>query len=168
LDNVSFQQLQDASKHTNQQKACLCGNLEAFTKHFHSMVTGMKHATACAVCGIPASAQCGICKVALHPPASNRATKNNPPKNSNCFVDYHNTMFFGLAKCDCKLIIDGDSLSKRKANYQYPNSRKKNTKIYTSKGSCSKEKEQNKKEQMCRRSSNGIKAFTCSAMVAIR
>jgi hypothetical protein len=124
LDNVSALQILDASTTSSAKKARLCGDLDEFTKHFGSIKTGKKHAVNCVVCGIPASASCGICKVPLHHPASNRATKNNPPANSNCFVDYHNTRFYGLAKCDCKLIPVGD-LTKRKANWTYPNQRKK-------------------------------------------
>ncbi len=121
IDNVSKAQLMDASHNTHSQKAQLVGNLDQFTKHLDSIITGKKHATICVVCGVPASASCGICKVALHPPASNRAKKNPPPAGSNCFVDYNNTHFYGLAKCDCAL-ISGD-YGKHKANYKYPNAR---------------------------------------------
>ena len=124
LDNVSAWQILDASTTSSAGRARLCGNLDEFTKHFGSLKTGKKHSVNCVVCGVPASASCGICKVPLHHPASNRATKNSPPPHSNCFVDYHNTQFYGLAKCDCKLIPVGD-ISKRKANWTYPNQRKK-------------------------------------------
>jgi hypothetical protein len=126
LDNVSAFQIMDASTTSSAGKARLCGDLDLFTKHFASIKTGKKHAVNCVVCGTPASASCGACKVPLHHPASNRATKNNPPPYSDCFVDCHNTLFYGLAKCDCKLIPVGD-LSKRKANWTYPNQRKKAT-----------------------------------------
>jgi hypothetical protein len=42
LDNISYEQLLDASLTNTQQKARLCGDLNLLTKHFASMVTGIR------------------------------------------------------------------------------------------------------------------------------
>ena len=102
----------------------MCGDLNDFTQCFASLKTGKKHAINCVACGIPASATCGLCKVALHHLASNQATKNHPPAGSSCFVDCQNTHFCRLAKCDCGLISQGN-LANRKANWTHPAPRKK-------------------------------------------
>ena len=116
-DNVSYEQLQDALTDSNGSKARICGDLDLFTKHWNAMDM-KKHGTNCAVCGIPAYSACSICGVTLHHPGSNRSKQNKPPKGANCFLDYHNKTFYGLAKCDCVLIPG--QLAKRKANWEYP------------------------------------------------
>ena len=57
----------------------------------------MKHPKNFQACGGPSYSMCTICGVYLH---------YNPTKGlhagKNCFHDYHDDYFFGLARCDHK------------------------------------------------------------------
>ena len=44
--------------------------------------------------------------------------QNKNSKGANCFIDYHNKNFYGLAKCDCILIPD--KLAIWMATWEYP------------------------------------------------
>ena len=76
----------------------LCGNLQQLKKHIKSTKHSIKHPKICVVCGGPAYSMCTICGVYLH---------FNPKKGEHagkmCFHDYHDDLYFGLARCDHKI-----------------------------------------------------------------
>jgi len=87
-------------------KSRLCGNLAQFERHVESVETGKKHPLSCRVCGEQCYSICGLCNKPLH-------FFPNRGKNlgKNCFLEYHNDSFFGLAVEDCKV------MNKRKSDW---------------------------------------------------
>jgi hypothetical protein len=95
-------------------KSRLCGNLSHFERHVQSVVTGKKHPLSCRVCGDHCYSVCTMCDKPLH-------FFPNRGKNvgKNCFLEYHNDSFFGLAVDDCKV------MKKRKQDWTAPTVAKK-------------------------------------------
>jgi hypothetical protein len=104
----------NTAKNSRGHNSRLCGNLDHLHRHISSMETSIKHACLCAVCGEPAHSKCQICGMYLHY-LPNRGSY----KGATCYIDYHNDMFFGLAKSDCKLV------NKCKGDWRMPSSAKK-------------------------------------------
>jgi len=63
----------------------------------------------CVVCGERTVKFCGVCKKAMH----STAPEDCDTKMS-CFVEWHNTGFFGLAREDCRMV------RKRQRDWQHP------------------------------------------------
>ena len=84
---------------TKGQKCRLVGDLITFQKHFDSIETGRKHPKICVVCGNNAYSLCQLCGKAMYflPTKGGCAGRN-------CFVDYHDEMFYGLAYEDRKVV----------------------------------------------------------------
>ena len=63
--------------------------------HIDNTETGIKHGNKCHVCGMMAYSKCKLCGVFLH-----FNTTRGEAAGKNCFFQYHDDSFFGLAKCD--------------------------------------------------------------------
>ena len=101
----------DLKKATRGNKARIFGDLSRLKKHLDSVETGRKHGKTCVVCGEIAYSFFRLC--------GNNAMHFFPQKGKcslkDCFVDYHNDVFLGLALDDAKLV------NKRKSNWTPPN-----------------------------------------------
>jgi hypothetical protein len=81
----------------------LCGDLCLLLQHVDSVVplpNGSKRV--CAVCGVKCKYLCGNCKVPIHFYDYN--PKEQGAKTVHCFLQYHNTAYYGLAKADRTLV----------------------------------------------------------------
>lgn len=89
---ITTQDLHKASKR-------LCGILDPLVEHVESVGRLPGHnSRVCSVCGHPTYEQCGVCQKALH------YHKKRDGMSVPCFIQYHNTSFFGLAKDDAYMI----------------------------------------------------------------
>jgi len=68
----------------------------------------------CVVRGVRTSKECSICHKALH---------MSPPEDADthvsCFMHYHNTGFFGLARDDCRVV------RRRQKDWSFPSDQKR-------------------------------------------
>jgi hypothetical protein len=81
----------------------LCGNLCQLLQHVDSVAplpNGSKRV--CSVCGVKCGYMCGKCKVPLHYYDYN--PKEKGAETVHCFLQYHNTNYYGLAKKDRTLV----------------------------------------------------------------
>ena len=90
---VSVRQLQAAKR--GGKKGRLTYSLNQFNHHCESLVRVTKNPWACYVCGQPTYTKCGICNEPLH-----MIGCKGPQKNTNCFLKFHDPLFFGLCKND--------------------------------------------------------------------
>ena len=90
---VSVRQLQATKR--GGKKARLTFTLNHFNHHCESLVRVTKNPWACFVCGQPTYTKCGICDEPLH-----MIGCKGPQKNTNCFLKFHDPLFFGLCKND--------------------------------------------------------------------
>ena len=92
-DSVTAGDLKKAARGNTSR---ICGDLSLLKKHIGSVASGRKHGKTCVVCGEMAYSICIM--------VGNRATQFSPQKGKctgkDCFVDYHNEFFFGLALDD--------------------------------------------------------------------
>ena len=73
------------------------------------METGRKHGKTCVVCGEIAYYFCKLCgNKAMH-----FFTQKGKSSGKDCFMDYHNEVFFGLALDDKKLVKKGRAIGLR-------------------------------------------------------
>lgn len=74
----------------------LVGDMTLLMKHVDAAKPASNTAgKVCKVCGELSATECSLCKVALHLfPQRGKAAKRA------CYIQYHDTAFFGLAKCD--------------------------------------------------------------------
>jgi hypothetical protein len=107
----------------------LCGNLSDFRRHADSILrqgqggrgrAGLR----CVVCSTKTYTSCGLCDTAGrdndgHPPLCFFPSKGAGVGNT-CFLDYHNDVFFGLAKKDCNSVV-----SKHESEWVTPNRAKR-------------------------------------------
>jgi hypothetical protein len=127
-DSVSIDEYKKSKKGPNPR---LCGNLSAFRCHANGIVkqgTGGrgKGALKCVVCNTRTYTSCGLClspqandNDGRHPPLCFFPSKG-PGVGNSCFLDYHNDVFFGLAKKDCNSVV-----TKREAEWVAPNGAKR-------------------------------------------
>ena len=76
----------------------LCGDLSKISHHLANIVgtkEGYKHGGECGFCGEKAWTKCSVCNVPLH-----HRPSRGPCKDKDCFMDYHNTCFYGMAFAD--------------------------------------------------------------------
>jgi hypothetical protein len=95
-------------------KSRLCGNLSHFERHVQSVETGKKHPLSCRVCGDNCYSVCTLCDKPLH-----FFPSRGKNMGKNCFLEYHNDSYFGLAVDDCKV------MKKRKTDWAPPSATKK-------------------------------------------
>ena len=92
--------VRELKKATRGNKARICGELSCLKKHLDSVETRRKHGKTCVVCGEIAYSFCKLC--------GNKSMHFFPQKGNcsgkDCFVDYHNEVFFGLALDDTNLV----------------------------------------------------------------
>ena len=101
----------DLKKSTRGNKARICGDLSRLKKHLDSVETGRKYGKKCVVCGEIAYSFCKLCgNTSMH-----FFTQEGKCTGKDCFMDYHNEVFFGLDLDDAKLA------NKRKSNWNPPN-----------------------------------------------
>ena len=101
----------DLKKATQGNKDQICGDLSRLNKHLNSVETGRQHGKMCVVCGDILYSFCNLCgKKAMH-----FFPQKGKCSGKDCFVDYHNEVFFGLALDDAKLV------NKRKSDWTPPN-----------------------------------------------
>jgi hypothetical protein len=93
----------------NPPHARLCGDLTHIQTHVNSAQTAMKRPKVCHVCGEPAYSKCGLCDVALH-----YFPRTGANTGAECFLQYHNTSFFGLGYQDASIV------NKRKQDWEKP------------------------------------------------
>lgn len=80
----------------------LCGNLDPLIAHMKSVVRlENKKCPPCLVCGSHTNTACGICGASLHYLVL--SPKGIDTLRVPRFFRYHNTQFFGQAKCDHEL-----------------------------------------------------------------
>jgi hypothetical protein len=80
----------------------LCGDLGKFCSHVESIIQlPLQNKRVCVVCGNTTRYACGLCDKALHYPSF---TSKSDGKTIPCFLNYHNTNYFGLAMEDHKLV----------------------------------------------------------------
>ena len=83
---------------TSNGNSRLCGSLTAFLHHLGSIET-RTGAWKCVYCGGDCYTRCGVCGVPAH---------NNPKTGEHagkqCFLHLHNDDYYGLARCDSKLL----------------------------------------------------------------
>ena len=75
----------------------LLRDLTVFQEHWDAFYKCRKHPNKCYVCGKYSYHKCQVCGVLLH------MTPLKTTKRS-CFIDYHNDVFFGLARGDFKFV----------------------------------------------------------------
>ena len=92
----------------------LCGDLDMLIKHAKTFATGKRHSKVCVWCGAPSYAYCGACGVALCHQFSKRGKPGDEAKH--CFMYWHNTNHFGLAKSET---LDYQP-NKRKSDWKEP------------------------------------------------
>ena len=101
----------DLKKTTRGNKDQICGNLSRLKKPLNSVETRRKHERTCVVCGNIAYSCCKL--------FDNKAMNFSPQKGKcsrkDCFVDYHNEVYFGLALDSTNLV------NKRKSDLTPPN-----------------------------------------------
>jgi hypothetical protein len=124
LDMTQGEEPHDSSNPINQSllqraigrrgKSRLCGNLSHFERHVQSVETGKKHPLSCRVCGDHCYSMCKLCDKPLH-----FFPSRGKNQGKNCFLEYHNDNFFGLAVDDCKV------MKKRKSDWAPPTAAKK-------------------------------------------
>eukprot|EP00957_Ditylum_brightwellii_P163520 12449744-Ditylum_brightwellii.AAC.1 len=85
-------------RHTKYGPGRLCGDLKLFQKHIASK-QNWKNAKPCEVCGLDSYTTRGLYKTPVH-----YFQHKGWQKNQNCFADYHNDNFFGLARKNVALI----------------------------------------------------------------
>ena len=88
----------------------LCGFLDNLIKHSESIKRYPGHnQRVCVVCGKQTAKHCSKCDKAMH---------LNPPDgsdtNASCFMLWHDTGFFGLARDDCRIV------QKRQRDWSFP------------------------------------------------
>ena len=98
----------------------LCGDLTALNHHIKGVKTGNKHPKACKVCGKPAYSTCTICNEALHFMPS-----KGEVAGATCFFDYHNDVFFGMARSDVSI----KGISKKQWSYPSASAARENAKL---------------------------------------
>ena len=78
----------------------LCGDFSNLMSHYHSLTKFPGDNTrVCAVCGKRSTYYCSLCGATVHHPTVARDEIKGP-----CFIQWHNTMFLGLARDDYKLV----------------------------------------------------------------
>jgi hypothetical protein len=107
----------------------LCGNLSDFRRHADNILrqgTGGRGrgGLRCVVCSTKTYTSCGLCVTTAkdndgHPPLCFFPSKGAGIGNA-CFLDYHNDVFFGLAKKDCNSVV-----SKHESEWVTPNRAKR-------------------------------------------
>ena len=104
----------DLSVNSRGQRSRLTGDLSCFRHHLESVQTGRKHPKICVVCGENTYSVCHVCDKSMH---------FFPTKGScagrNCFLDFHDDNFFGLAYEDRKI------LKKSKKDWSMPTQAKR-------------------------------------------
>jgi hypothetical protein len=107
-DSIS---LDDFKKGKDGENSRLCGDLCAFRKHCTSVIkqgSGGRgnHALKCQSCGQNCYTLCGLCQDAdgRHPPVCFNPLRGKG-KGKQCFLDYHNDLFFGLAHKDSGKVL---------------------------------------------------------------
>ena len=90
---VSIHQFQAAKR--GGKKGRLTFSLNQFNHHCESVVRVTKNPWACYVCGHPTYTKCGICDAPLH-----MIGCKGPQKSTNCYLKFHDPLFFGLCKND--------------------------------------------------------------------
>ena len=92
-DSVTAGDLKKAARGNTSR---ICGDLSLLKKHIGSVASGRKHGKTCVVCG---EMEYSIFKM-----CGDREMHFSPQKvkctGKDCFVDYHNEVFFGLALDD--------------------------------------------------------------------
>ena len=73
----------------------MCVDLHQFTHHYKSVIRVAKNPWACYVCGENTYTKCGECNEPLY-----MIGCKGPQKDTNCFLKYHDPLFFGLCKND--------------------------------------------------------------------
>ena len=119
-EEISKEDLHKASS-SRGKKSRLCGDLSRLKIHMDSVETGRKHPKTCVVCGDPTYSVCVLCGgKGLH-----YFPQKGKSAGRDCFIDYHNEAFFGLALDDSELINKRKkewgpaSITKRKHNARY-------------------------------------------------
>jgi hypothetical protein len=78
----------------------LCGDFTDLMAHYKAMTKFPgSNSRVCAVCGQRSTYYCSLCKATVHHPSVLREDIKGP-----CFIQWHNTMFLGLARDDYKLV----------------------------------------------------------------
>eukprot|EP00957_Ditylum_brightwellii_P115970 8846320-Ditylum_brightwellii.AAC.1 len=89
--------LKDAkTKHSVNSR--LYEDLNDLKRHILSVLTGKQHGKACRMCGKMSYSMCTVCRVSLHFLPTTRASAG-----AQCFFDYHNGTFFGMAQEDAQI-----------------------------------------------------------------
>ena len=97
-----------------QEQQRLCGDLTQLTEHYESLQhLPNKNKKVCSLCGILCQHICGKCGKAMHHPGTTNEKVKHP-----CFIQWHNTMFFGLAKDDFRFV------GSKKKDYDQPSAEK--------------------------------------------
>ena len=109
----------DYTEATNESNR-FCGFLDTLISHRDSVARYPgNNGRVCVVCGNKTAKYCGKCSkpMHMHQPDNAEDTK------TSCFIHYHNTGFFGLARDDCHIT------KKSKKQWAFPSSadRKRNT-----------------------------------------
>ena len=95
-DRVTISQFNQLKKKKHSR---LCGDLGCFTVHVNHLKK-IKCAKQCEVCGVDVYTVCSLCPGR---PGLHFFPSKGIAKGKQCFVDYHNDDFFGLAKGDMTL-----------------------------------------------------------------
>jgi hypothetical protein len=97
-----------------QQEARLCCDLSMLVEHYDILVhLPNKNKQVCSLCGILCCHCCTKCNKAIHHPSTTNDKAKHP-----CFIQWHNTMCFGLAEDDFKLI------GSKKKDFEQPSAEK--------------------------------------------
>ena len=109
-DSVTAGDLEKASRRNGSQ---ICGDLSRLKKHIKSVENRRKHGNKCVVCAEMAYSVCKLCgNKDMH-----FFLQKWKCSGKDCFMDYHNEVFFGLALDDTTLI------NKQKSEWTPPNIR---------------------------------------------
>eukprot|EP00957_Ditylum_brightwellii_P055655 4216746-Ditylum_brightwellii.AAC.1 len=96
-NEIAVEKLKRA-QHTKYHPGRLRGDLERFCSHVISKYNA-NNAKPCDVCGIDSYTTRGLCKVHVH-----YFPQKGGQKGHDCFLEYHNKYFFGLARKDTTLV----------------------------------------------------------------
>ena len=106
----------DLSSNTDASR--LCGFLDPLIEHIESVKRFPgTNGRVCVVCGARTAKCCGKCDKAMH-----MSPPDDVDSKVTCFMHYHNTGFFGLARDDCRMVRRKQkdwsfpSIDERKAN----------------------------------------------------
>jgi len=110
MQSTSSGVCEDDLSSTTESSTRLCGFLDTIIEHIESCKRFPgTNGRLCVVCGVRTAKYCSKCGKPMH-----TSPIEGSDSQVSCFIHYHNTSFFGLAREDCKMV------KKRQKDWSFP------------------------------------------------